>query len=127
VKQDVIPLPVPAPVASPPTLLDSPATGSEESSATGSEVAHTTKPKRVRVVRPEAEETDDPLTSAVREMLGKPYASDTDKGPFTVSTVKMPSEVWERLGWVSKLIGKTKQDIIAEALKGYFRTVAKDL
>lgn len=63
----------------------------------------------------------------MRELLGKPYSSSSDRGPFTVSTVKMPSEVWERLGWVSKLIGRTKQDIISEALKGYFRAVSKDI
>lgn len=44
----------------------------------------------------------------------------------TVSTVKIPTEVWERLGWVAALTGRKKQDIIAEALKDYFRAVLKD-
>ena len=43
--------------------------------------------------------------------------------PVTVSTVKIPTEVWERLGWVAAITGRTKQDLIAEALKGYFRVV----
>jgi len=126
-KPEIVPEPVITPAAT--TLPDTLATSSEESSATSSVVADTPKPKRIRVVQPkeEDEEADDPLTVAVRDMLGKPYASNHEKGPFTVSTVKIPSEVWERLGWVSKLIGRTKQDIIAEALKGYFRTVAKDI
>lgn len=121
--------PEPVAIASVAPLPAMPATESEDSSATSSAVADAAKPKRIRAVQqPEKEEEPtDPLAVAVRDLLGKPYSANSDKGPFTVSTVKIPSEVWERLGWVSKLIGRTKQDIISEALKGYFRTVAKDI
>lgn len=65
----------------------------------------------------------DPLGDAVRELLSRPYTGEGNKVPVTVSTVKIPTEVWERLGWVAALTGRTKQDLIAEALKGYFRIV----
>jgi hypothetical protein len=65
----------------------------------------------------------DPLGDAVRELLARPYAGEGSKVPVTVSTVKIPTEVWERLGWVAAITGRTKQDLIAEALKGYFRVV----
>ena len=62
----------------------------------------------------------DPLRLAVRELLARPYTADPKAGPFTVSTVKIPTEVWERLGWVSTLTGRPKQEILAEALKDHF-------
>jgi hypothetical protein len=65
------------------------------------------------------------MADAVREMLSRPYTSDPNKGPFTVSTVKVPTEVWERLGWVSTWTGRPKQEIIADALKEHFVKVLK--
>ena len=56
----------------------------------------------------------------MREMLAKPYRFDPKKGPFTVSTVKIPTEVWERLGWAATLTDRPKQEIISDALKEYF-------
>jgi hypothetical protein len=50
-------------------------------------------------------------------MLGRPYPPDLAKGPFTVTTVKIPTALWERLGWVVALTGQAKQDVLAEALK----------
>ncbi len=71
-------------------------------------------------------DTGDPLAAAVRKMLAQPYTADPKKGPFTVSTVKIPTEVSERLGWVATLTGKAKQEILAEALKDYFAKVLKE-
>jgi hypothetical protein len=68
-------------------------------------------------------DASDPLGDAVRELLARPYAGEGSRAPVTVSTVKIPTEVWERLGWVAAITGRTKQDLIAEALKGYFRVV----
>jgi hypothetical protein len=61
----------------------------------------------------------------MREMLAKPYSFDPKKGPFTVSTVKIPTDVWERLGWAAVLTDQPKQDIIAVALKNYFATLLR--
>ena len=79
------------------------------------------EPRETRPKRPG--DASDPLGDAVRELLARPYAGEGSKVPVTVSTVKIPTEVWERLGWVAALTGRTKQDLIAEALKGYFRVV----
>lgn len=65
------------------------------------------------------------MTDAVAMMLQKPYTADSRKGPFTVSTVKIPTEVWERLGWVATLTGQAKQEIITDALKSHFEKVLK--
>jgi predicted DNA-binding protein len=59
-------------------------------------------------------------------MLSQPYKADPKKGPFTVSTVKIPTEVSERLGWVATLTGRAKQEILAEALKDYFAKVLEE-
>src|SRR5262245_720448 len=60
------------------------------------------------------------IGEAVRTMLAQPYSSDPGKGPFTVSTVKIPTEIWERLCWVSAWTARPKQEIIADALKDHF-------
>lgn len=102
------------------------ATGSDDGSATQTR-------KRKPATRTKDEEpaddsvaTDDPLTAAVRQMLSRPYTADPRRGPFTVSTVKMPTEVSERLGWVATLTGRAKQEILAEALKDYFAKVLRE-
>jgi len=106
------------------------ATGSDDSSATSSA---TQTRKRKPATRTKDEEppddsvaTDDPLAAAVRQMLSRPYTADPRKGPFTVSTVKIPTEVSERLGWVATLTGKAKQEILADALKDYFAKVLRE-
>jgi len=65
------------------------------------------------------------MAEAVRKMLSLPYTSDPKKGPFTVSTVKIPTDVWERLGWVSAWAGRPKQEIIADALREHLVKVLK--
>ena len=71
------------------------------------------------------EAASNPMADAVWTMLQQPYTADVRKGPFTVSTVKIPTEVWERLGWVSTLTGQHKQEIITDALKTHFEKVLK--
>lgn len=107
--------------------------GSERSSDTAGWAASGHDSGRVRPPRPRKpdpawvsdEDPADPMAEAVRTMLGRPYAADPEKGPFTVSTVKIPAEVWDRLGWLSKWTGRAKQDIIADALKDHFAKVVK--
>src|SRR4051812_17366005 len=82
-----------------------PAAGSEGGNATGSAVAKKPAARRERG-GPEGEakrpgDAADPLGDAVRELLARPYAADGARAPVTVSTVKIPTEVWERLGWVA--------------------------
>lgn len=98
------------------------ALGSEEAnkdaSADSSAVAH----KHSSAV---AHEKEDSVEAAIFKMLATPYRVDSAKGPFTVSTMKIPTILSERLTWVSSLTGRTKQDIVAEALKDYFEKVSK--
>lgn len=123
--------PEPTKVALPASSAVASADSSEEARATSSEVASATRSKkprpkpgrRARGGEPDSSEEPSPLASAVREMLSEPYTADPKKGPFTVSTVKIPTEVSERLGWVSTLTGKAKQEILAEALKDYFQKI----
>lgn len=104
-------------------------TGGEGGGATRSPVAKKAAARRGRG-SPEYEgepssDASDPLGDAVRELLARPYAAEGARALVTVSTVKVPTEVWERLGWVAALTGRTKQDLIAEALKDYFRVALK--
>lgn len=103
---------------------------SDDSSATSSgQQGRKRKPAtrtKEDVPQDDSADTSDPLAAAVRKMLSQPYKADPKKGPFTVSTVKIPTEVSERLGWIVTLTGKAKQEILAEALKDYFAKVLKE-
>jgi hypothetical protein len=105
------------------------ATGSDDSSATSSATRKRKQTTRTKEDAPldDVAETGDPLAAAVRKMLSRPYTADPRKGPFTVSTVKIPTEISERLGWVATLTGKAKQEILADALKDYFAKVLKEV
>ncbi|HEY7309561.1 MAG TPA: hypothetical protein VH643_09410 [Gemmataceae bacterium] len=115
-------------------LPDNHTTGSEVSSTTtladrspvSSEVVKLTSPKRVRRETPVTQDPADPMRAAVKELLSRPYSTER-KAPLTVSSVKMPTEVWERLGWAAKLSGQNQQDIIADALKDYFQKMLRQL
>lgn len=72
-----------------------------------------------------SDDSSNPMTQALWEMLGKPYMDDGKKSPFTVSTVKIPTEVWQRLDWVSTLTSQPKQEILTEALKAHFEQLLK--
>lgn len=105
------------------------ATGSDDGSASSATQTRKRKPTtRTKDEEPPDDTTgpSDPLAAAIRQMLSRPYTADPRKGPFTVSTVKMPTEVSERLGWVATLTGKAKQEILAEALKDYFAKVLRE-
>lgn len=88
------------------------ATNSEVASATSSGVGAATKPLSVEM--------------AILDLLEKPYSVNPLEGPFTVSTLKIPTVISERLGWVSSLTGRPKQEIVAEALKLYFETFSNN-
>jgi hypothetical protein len=134
------PRPPPQPKAAerPPTLdtggAVANAVGSEGSSATISESDAVSRARarvpadRTEVQSPEHESGGQrhSIAEAVRAMLARPYTSDPRKGPFTVSTVKIPTEVWERLGWLSAWAGRPKQEIIADALREHFMRILKD-
>ena len=119
--------PPPVPEEGEPGPPTAPATGGEGGGAARGAAAKKPAARRGRgapgdeAKRPG--DASDPLGDAVRELLARPYAGEGSRAPVTVSTVKIPTEVWERLGWVAALTGRTKQDLIAEALKGYFRVV----
>ncbi|MFO0935116.1 MAG: hypothetical protein U0798_01195 [Gemmataceae bacterium] len=109
------------------------ATGSQRGNAKSSEVAFAVAPTEAKqrssvTTRNESRKppaSSNPMADAIREMLKRPYSESSGKGSFTVSTVKIPAEIWERLDWVSTLTGQAKQEIIAEALKSHFETVLK--
>ena len=101
--------------------------GSEGGSVTGSERQSAPRERRQQPAGREATNPSDKesggrgnlIGTAVRSILAQPYSTDPGKGPFTTSTVKIPTEIWERLGWVSAWTARPKQEIIAEALKDY--------
>jgi hypothetical protein len=93
----------------------------------GNEVTKPPTGKQSRREPAQAEQERDSISVAVREYLARPYTNEAGKGPMSACTVKMPSEVWERLGWAAKLTGQAKQDIIRDALKDYFRKLLKEL
>lgn len=69
--------------------------------------------------------TDNPVHEAMRQMLRAPYSGDLNKGPATATTIRVPTEIWERLDMASTLESQTKQDIIAEALKQYLKKIGR--
>lgn len=58
-------------------------------------------------------------------MLAQPYPADMDEGVMTVTSVKIPKPIWERLEYARTLTKKDKQDIIAEALRLYFDRIVE--
>jgi hypothetical protein len=112
-------------------------TGSEVGSATNGKRAEAPRarpvPERSRsktqeaiAAEPEPAPPGNPLEAALREMLGRAYASDPAKGPYTVTSMKLNSEVSERLGWASSLTKRPKQDIVSEALRLYFERLLRE-
>lgn len=120
------PLPTTLPTTLPVSSEVARTTSSEASSATSS--VPKAQPKAIRTAhfhetssaKGESNDSENPVANAMREMLAKRYHADPKKGPFTVSTVKIPTEVWERLGWAATLTDRPKQEIISDALKDYF-------
>ncbi len=77
------------------------------------------------------EDTENPVHQAMRQALLRPYPPDLRKGPTTATTIRIPTELWERLDMASTLLEQTrqefhhKQDIIAEALKAYLTRIGR--
>lgn len=92
--------------------------------------ANTTSSIVVQTIRSRAAKTTsssqpvagDPMRQALLDLLAQPYSPDPK---YTVTSVKIETEVLERLGWVSTLTGEAKQDIISFALKEYFQKVGR--
>ncbi len=117
-----------------PSFTSEHVTSSQVASTTSSEVAHATssdaKKRQTRKEHSRSSDTQDgsvnPLNDALMELLGKPYSTDETKGPYTISTVKIPTEISERLGYAATLTKQTKQEIISTALKDYFKRVLRE-
>jgi hypothetical protein len=65
-------------------------------------------------------------TTALAQLLATPVDAEAMKGPFQAATVRMPAEVWKRVGWVASFSGRTKQEVIAEALTMYLEHLRKN-
>lgn len=68
----------------------------------------------------------DPVRQAMLGMLALPYPQDMHEGLMTVTSVKIPKPIWERLEYARALTKKDKQDIIADALRIYFDLIVED-
>ena len=68
----------------------------------------------------------DPVRQAMLGMLAMPYPDDMAEGAMTVTSVKIPKPVWERLEYARTITRKDKQDIIADALRIYFELIVED-
>ena len=66
-----------------------------------------------------------PLQEAILQLLAAPYPPTLTRGPFTVTSVKIHTEIWNRVGLAATLIGRPKQEILAEALRNYLDTLCK--
>ncbi len=62
----------------------------------------------------------DPVREAMLGMLAQPYPADMQERAMTVTSVKIPKPIWERLEYARAITKQDKQDIIAEALRLYF-------
>ena len=84
----------------------------------------TTAQKRKSV--PAQKSTDsDPVRQAMLGMLALPYPDDMGEGVMTVTSVKIPRPIWERLEYARTLTKMDKQDIIADALRIYFELIVE--
>jgi predicted DNA-binding protein len=63
---------------------------------------------------------------ALSQLLSTPLEPDLLKGPFQAGTVRMPTELWKRVGWIASFTGRTKQDIIGEALLSYLERMKNE-
>jgi len=67
----------------------------------------------------------DPVRAAMLGMLAQPYPDDMEGGVMTVTSVKIPKPIWERLEYARTITKQDKQDIIAEALRLYFDRIVQ--
>lgn len=73
--------------------------------------------------RPEV--VDNPVRQAMRQALLQSYSADLNRGPSTATTIRIPTEIWERLDMAATLKNQTKQEIIAEALKQHLKKIGR--
>lgn len=129
--QELSPI-TPEPVKKPRALNPS-KSSSEVANATGSvttNVADSAEPspkqaRRNTRQKEDGDERKNQLNEALIQLLAKPYDSESKSGPFTSTTVKIQTELWERLGYASTFTALPKQEILAEALRDYFRKLVK--
>lgn len=83
------------------------------------------KPDKIKVREPSRTASSDPVREAMLGMLSLPYPEDMAEGAMTVTSVKIPKPIWERLEYARTLTKKDKQDIIADALRIYFELIVE--
>jgi hypothetical protein len=85
------------------------------------EEAEATPTPVYRQAEPPSARSLDPVRQAIVQVLSEPFIGDPLKGPFTVTTVKVPTVIWERLALFAQLTGEPKQEILARALKDFLK------
>ena len=85
----------------------------------------TQKPRSIVAQKAASVIDGDPVRQAMLGMLALPYPDDMADGAMTVTSVKIPKPVWERLEYARTLTKKDKQDIIADALRIYFELIVE--
>jgi hypothetical protein len=71
-------------------------------------------------------EPDGVEKAALAQLLATPLEPGLLHGPFQAGTVRMPSELWKRVGWIASFTGRTKQEIIGEALWSYLERLRNE-
>ena len=99
---------------------DHQAAPSNETSVTASELEEEAAPTFRQAELPASRATDI-VRQAILQVLSQPFHGDPLKGPYTVTTVKVPTAVWERLALYAQLTGEHKQDILAKALRDFLK------
>jgi hypothetical protein len=92
-----------------------------DASAISSELEEEIAPRPYRQTEAPGSKATDPVKQAILQVLSQPFYGDPLKGPYTVTTVKVPTAVWERLALYAQLTGEHKQDILAKALRDFLK------
>jgi hypothetical protein len=71
-------------------------------------------------------EPDGVEKAALAQLLATPLEPGLLHGPFQAGTVRMPTELWKRVGWIASFTGRTKQEIIGEALLAYLERLRNE-
>jgi hypothetical protein len=71
-------------------------------------------------------EPDGVEKAALAQLLATPLDPGLLEGPFQAGTVRMPTELWKRVGWIASFTGRTKQEIIGEALWSYLERLRNE-
>lgn len=100
-------------------------TGPKPTKQRGSAVSQTTSSAEGSATSSLVVSGTDPVRQAMLGMLAQPYPAGMDEGVMTVTSVKIPKPIWERLEYARTITKKDKQDIIAEALRLYFDQIVK--